>query len=113
MQPDLVEVEQWIQSLGDLEFSAFLARLIYELTLGSRVVYALTKESSETVAALIAINQLQHLVSSQLMTVIGRSGDRISAAELVARFYQVPELAPIFQNEAASAFFTALDSVRT
>lgn len=113
MQPDLVEVELRIQSLADVEFKAFLARLIYELTLAARVAYVLIEESSEAVAALIAINQLQHLLSTQMMKVIARSGDRISPADLIARFCLQPELPPIVQNEAASAFFTALDSVRT
>ena len=91
---------------------AFLARLIYELTLSSRAANVYMKESAEAVAALIAINQLQHLLSAQLMKLIAGSGDRIPAADLIARFCHVPELAPIVQREAATAFFAALDSVR-
>ena len=108
---EIGNAERKIQRLCDSGLATFFARLIYELTLSARAVSVGAKCSTETIEGLMAINQLQHLLSSQLLKIHAGSKDLIFPSDLVARFSLEPEVLLVVQHEVKLAFRAAIDSI--
>ncbi len=100
-----------IKNLGESELAAFFARLMYELTLSARSISICVTGPAEIIGGLMAVNQLQHLLSSQLMTISSGSKDRISPEDFVEMFILETDVSPIVQHEVHLAFQAAIDSV--
>ena len=88
MKSDLERAASFIDSLNSERMLAFLARLMYELTLAGRASYSVDSLGLEQPRLLREINELQHKVSSQMMNMLSASTNLRSSANLTELFLE-------------------------
>ena len=73
MKSELERAATFIDSLSPERKTAFLVRVMYELTLAGRASYSVDSIGIDQPTLLRELNELQHTVSAQLMNIV--SGD--------------------------------------
>ena len=86
MKSDCERAASFIDSLGKDRKTAFLARLIYELTLAGRTCYSIDSLAVDHPSLLREINELQHKLSSQIMKLASDGLHLLPSSDLVALF---------------------------
>lgn len=88
MKSELERAASFIDSLDSERKLAFLARLMYELTLAGRASYSVDSLGVEQPRLLREINELQHKVSSQIMNLVSASTYLRSSTSLAELFLE-------------------------
>ena len=94
--------------MNDERKKAFLARLMYELTLAGRSSYSIESPGLDQPTLLREINELQHKVSSQLMNTLSGGAYLRSSASLAALFLDSNCENEFHRREFRRAFIDAL-----
>ena len=108
MKSDHDRAASFIDSLDEKGKIAFLARLIYELTLAGRTCYSMDSLGLDGPIQLRAINELQHAVASQIMNITSSRVHLRSASDLAALFLEPNDRDETLYREVRRSFIDAI-----
>lgn len=108
MKSDCERAASFIDSLGEDRKIAFLARLIYELTLAGRTCYSNDSTGVDEPLLLREINELQHKLSAQIMKTASDGLHLLPSSELVALFLVREYVDESFSREIRRSFIDAI-----
>jgi hypothetical protein len=110
MNSDCDRATSFIDSLDKEAMVAFLARLIYELTIAGRACYSTDSPGLVHPNWLRSINELQHALASQIVnTMLARPYVR-SSRDLVALFLEPNEREEELYREVRRSFIDAISA---
>jgi hypothetical protein len=108
MKSDCERAASFIDSLDKDQQVAFLARLIYELTLAGRTCYSIDSMGVDCPLLLREINELQHKLSAQIMKLASDGLHLLPSSELVALFLAREYVGESISREIRRSFIDAI-----
>ena len=108
MKSDCERAASFIDSLDEDRKLAFLARLIYELTIAGRSCYTNDSTGVGQPLLLRAINELQHALSAEIMKLASAGLGLLPSSVLVARFLEREYADESISSEIRRAFIAAI-----
>lgn len=108
MKSECERAASYIDSLGKDRKIAFLACLIFELTIAGRTCYSIDLRGIEDPLLLREINELQHMLSAQIVEIASDGLHLIPSLDLVARFLERENSNDSISREIRRSFIDAI-----